>query len=219
MTTKLVVDARERSLIKLLGKEIEVRTLEVGDIMCEYEDGSFWIAERKTADDLAASIHDGRWEEQKDRLLKSGGRVIYIIEGDFRSARFSFQSLMGACVNAAVRDDLLIFRTWAIEETKQLVQQLVKKFPSASTAPRALGLAGLTSKRKKDSEAETIWIRQIMCVPTISESIARAILKHFGTIHDLQQALKDPKAFPDVLIGPNAKLGRARINKLAEVFA
>ncbi len=212
------MDARERSLIQVLGKEIEVRTLEVGDILCEYEDGSFWIAERKTADDLAASIHDGRWKEQKDRLLKSGGRVIYIIEGDLRSARFSFQSLMGACVNAAIQEDLLIFRTWDIEETKQLVQQLLKKFPSASTAPRAR-LAGLTSKRKKDNEQETIWIRQLMCVPMVSESIARAILKHFGTIHDLQQPLKDPKAFPDVLIGPNAKLGRARITKLAEVFA
>ncbi len=66
MTTKLVVDTRERSLIKALGKELEVRTLEVGDILCEYEDGSFWIAERKTADDLAASIHDGRWKEQKE---------------------------------------------------------------------------------------------------------------------------------------------------------
>ncbi len=125
---------------------------------------------------------------------------------------------MGACVNAAIQEDLLIFRTWDIEETKQLVQQLLKKFPSTSTAPRAR-LAGLTSKRKKDSEQETIWIRQLMCVPMISESIARAILKHFDIIHDLQQALKDPKAFADVLIGPNTKLGRACITKLPEVFA
>ncbi len=58
--TRLVVDARERSLIKVLGKDIVVETLEVGDILCEYENGAPWIAERKTADDLAASIRDGR---------------------------------------------------------------------------------------------------------------------------------------------------------------
>ncbi len=214
--TRLVVDARERSLIKVLGKDIVVETLEVGDILCDYESGVPWIAERKTADDLAASIRDGRWEEQKDRLLKSGNKVFYIVEGDLRATRFTFESLVGACVNAAVRDDLILFRTWNIVETKHLILQLVKKCSCTATVPRTLGL---TSKRKKDSLQDTIWIRQLMCVPPISENIARAILKHFDTMQDLQQALKAIEAFPEVQISPNTKLGRARIAKLAEIFA
>lgn len=40
-----------------------------------------FIIERKTADDLAASILDGRYEEQKFRLKNSGiNNVIYLIE-------------------------------------------------------------------------------------------------------------------------------------------
>lgn len=41
-----------------------------------------FIVERKTADDLAASIMDGRYDEQKFRLKHCGlNNVIYLIEG------------------------------------------------------------------------------------------------------------------------------------------
>ena len=50
---RLVVDRRERQLIKLLGSDaVDVQTLDVGDVVCRYE-GSGWVAERKTAKDLA----------------------------------------------------------------------------------------------------------------------------------------------------------------------
>ena len=46
----MIIDARERKLIKLFAADqIVVETLDVGDILCKYEDGSGWIAERKTA--------------------------------------------------------------------------------------------------------------------------------------------------------------------------
>lgn len=41
-----------------------------------------FICERKTADDLAASIIDGRYDEQKFRLKNCDiNNVIYLIEG------------------------------------------------------------------------------------------------------------------------------------------
>ena len=49
----LIIDARERKLIKLFAAEqISVETLDVGDILWKYSDGSGWIAERKTAGNL-----------------------------------------------------------------------------------------------------------------------------------------------------------------------
>ena len=46
----LIIDARERKLIKLFAADqIVVETLDVGDILCKYEDGSGRSAERKTA--------------------------------------------------------------------------------------------------------------------------------------------------------------------------
>ena len=51
---KMTIDARERQLASLFGDggpELEVRTLELGDVMCEYADGSSWVLERKTTHD------------------------------------------------------------------------------------------------------------------------------------------------------------------------
>ena len=216
---RLVIDKRERALIKLFQPDqIEVLTLDVGDVFCEYDDGANWIAERKTAEDLAASIKDGRWDEQKDRLLKSGCTVIYIIEGDLRKAKFTYDALVGVCVNTTLREDVYLHRTSDISETKSVIEHLVKKFQSMVAPPKVL--AGITCKRKKDSQAETIWLRQLMCVPMINESIATTIMKHFVTMGELQQALRgDLKDFPEVRISPTSRLGASRIKKLAEVFA
>ena len=49
---RLFVDARERHLAALFGDSaVTVVTLDVGDVRCEYTDGTSWILERKTAID------------------------------------------------------------------------------------------------------------------------------------------------------------------------
>lgn len=57
--------------------------LSIGDFAFCY-DGEVldYVVERKKADDLAASIIDGRYKEQKYRLKNSGAsHVIYLYEG------------------------------------------------------------------------------------------------------------------------------------------
>ena len=58
----LIVDSRERGLIQLFrqaGCVHQVSALDVGDVLCNYENGRSWVCERKRADDFAASIKDG----------------------------------------------------------------------------------------------------------------------------------------------------------------
>ena len=144
----LVIDKRERALIKLFQPDqIEVQTLDVGDVFCQYDNGANWIAERKTAEDLAASLKDGRWDEQKDRLLKSGCTVVYIIEGGLRKAKFTYDALVGVCVSTTLRDDVYLHRTSDISETKSVIEHLVAKFQSMVAPPKVL--TGITCKRKK----------------------------------------------------------------------
>jgi len=52
----LTVDYRERALRDALALEHGVASLPVGDLVCRYPDGTGWIAERKTAGDLARSV-------------------------------------------------------------------------------------------------------------------------------------------------------------------
>jgi ERCC4-type nuclease len=57
-------------------KKTKKNFVEVTDYVLDF------IIERKTADDLAASIMDGRYEEQKFRLRNCGiNNVIYLVEG------------------------------------------------------------------------------------------------------------------------------------------
>src|SRR6056300_1666333 len=86
------IDYREKYLIELFeekwdNKNIEynIKTLDIGDIIIKDEgDNVIYIIERKTTDDLACSIMDGRYKEQKQRLLSnySPDNIIYIVEGD-----------------------------------------------------------------------------------------------------------------------------------------
>ena len=78
---ELIVDRRERHLLALFGDGgVQAETLELGDVLCK----SCWIAERKSTQDFARSILDGRWDEQKARLASSGLHIFYILEGDFK---------------------------------------------------------------------------------------------------------------------------------------
>ena len=98
---RLVLDARERQLIKLFGSDVEVKTLDVGDIICEYEDGNSWIAERKTADDLARSIIDlvgPKSDETFVLLFWSLFSELFNVFCSFRIRFFSFSWSMWLCL-------------------------------------------------------------------------------------------------------------------------
>ena len=41
-------------------------------------------------------------------------------------------------------------------------------------------------------------MRMLMCIPSVSELVAKALLKHFGTLANLQSALVDISTFPRV---------------------
>lgn len=74
---------------KLGVNSVQARALPVGDMMWVWQDVAGeelvagWLIERKTFHDLSASITDGRYDEQKSRLLDAPGLdgVIYLVEG------------------------------------------------------------------------------------------------------------------------------------------
>lgn len=86
VAARVVVDNRERALIgslKGLGCDVSVQVLSVGDAeIRDRGDALIAVFERKTWGDLASSIRDGRWAEQKARLSTVEGLVAYIVEGD-----------------------------------------------------------------------------------------------------------------------------------------
>ena len=68
--TMLILDRREIILCDALARlEVthEMRALPVGDILCEYEDGAPWVAERTQVGDLENCLPSGRLFQQMPR--------------------------------------------------------------------------------------------------------------------------------------------------------
>ena len=149
-------------------------------------------------------------------MFATGHRVFFCIEGDLRWLGM-YESLLGAMVNASLRSSCC-FRTWDIEETACLVLHLMKKLQNFP--PPGISTGGLRpppqSKRQREAEAEHVFARQLMCVPSVSERIATCLVQHFGDLESLQASLSDVRSFPRIQIGNKTFLGKARIATLAK---
>ena len=208
----LVIDRREHELIKLLEQRLSPRvaSLPVGDVVCSHGDTPVWVMERKTAGDLAKSLTDGRWADQTARLLNAGYPFVYfVIEGDLSATNLPHASLLGAYVNAELREHSTCFRCACAEETAMLIQQLVRKVGVPPGVP-----SGIQAKSKRQRDLETVWVRQLMCIPSISERVARRLLEHFGNLRELQAALRTD-GFPRIRLDARTCIGKARIQILA----
>ena len=89
----LIVDVRERALAASLtaqGTVFTSKALEVGDFLIQAADGRpLLVVERKSHADFAASNRDGRYREQRARLMTvrgNGAAVLYILEGSWSAA-------------------------------------------------------------------------------------------------------------------------------------
>lgn len=116
---KRVLD-QTRSYLESFGAKHEVRRLTIGDFLWIAKDRAGnelvlpYIIERKRMDDLASSIRDGRFHEQKHRLKQSGLRhVIYLVEdyGDNEQLGLPLDSLHQALANARVQTGVQVVRT------------------------------------------------------------------------------------------------------------
>ena len=116
----------------------------------------------------------------------AAGCPIFIIEGDTRNTSLPYKSMLGAVVNCELRGTARVFRTWDVNETAYLLSHLVHKMQALHTHPSGFG----TSKRTHDSDPTAVWMRQLMCTPSISEKIARTMMNEFGSLSQLIDALR-----------------------------
>ena len=97
---KLFVDSREPvgliELLKVRVKNIEFGNLDIGDFIIKNDnDEIVLIFERKSLNDLIASIKDGRYAEQSFRLSQmslNNHHIYYVIEGTL-SPQYSVQKI------------------------------------------------------------------------------------------------------------------------------
>ena len=127
------IDFREKDILKYCtemnkDKDIEIKTenLLLGDILINK-----LLIERKTINDLAASIVDGRYKEQSFRLLKAleeGFKVFYFIEGnmDLYTGAISKNTLVST-IYSLTNKGFQVLLTKNSKETSFFILQFAEK--------------------------------------------------------------------------------------------
>jgi len=202
MSTILKVDHRESKLKELISSSELVpvyENLAHGDIQIIINDIPLFIFERKTIDDLIASIKDGRYKNQKAILLASGyttSQIYYIIEGNVKWSTSPRQSIdktvHGAIINTLLRDKIGIFMSKNIEETFELIQLIykrVKEDPSKYKNEEQVEKQIITMS-VVDKNTPEICFRNMLCqIPNISGKSADAIATRFCTMKSMLSEL------------------------------
>ena len=135
---KIIIDERETVLYEHLSEfmkknpqsfiSIVKKVIPLGDIVLEHDDGTvITIIERKTFQDLLASIRDGRYEEQSFRLIHSSGihrhNIQYIIEGILNQITnlASRSTIFSAMTSLNHFKGFSVYRTASVQETAEYV--------------------------------------------------------------------------------------------------
>ena len=196
--------------VSIINHEIRSERLPIGDIVIydQTQQNDIVIFERKTLNDLAASIRDGRYKEQSFRLIESATatgfhthNIVYIIEGDLarydeRHTQITKTALHSAMVSLMYYKGLSVIRTQNVGETADFILHFADKVAKesaggarpayddeASTAtPTAQAYSEVSTKKEKRDYITRDNIGEIMLaqVPGVSAKMAAAILAKYG---------------------------------------
>ena len=197
-TVRAVVDTRERELAPLLSPW-PLRTLPVGDIWIGLSGEEMDVAagglviERKTTDDLEASILDGRYREQRTRLTtycqQRGARPLYVIEGlmDRLWGKLTQEVLQKYLNRLMLRYGVSVIHTESTEGTAALCKQLASQigadkavFVSADPAALAYSSTVSVSKKENRDNPRNFAAAALQGCPGISSAAAEAVLTACG---------------------------------------
>jgi len=210
------MDTRENDLIGIMNAKAEltadmvVKQLPVGDIWigvegegdeAKMQEGGL-IIERKSIRDLEASILDGRYREQRGRILaycqENKTRPMYILEGSYTSGtgRLQKKALMKFVNRLIFHYQIPVMQTATIYETAELVQAMIEQWKETDPSKN---LQVKTSEVKvtdgihiqKKANAADPKLFAICCLaqcPGISVKMAEAILEEYHTLQGVLQA-------------------------------
>ena len=209
---------------------VERQRLDVGDVILSFEDSDY-IIERKTWNDLISSICDGRWSDQKKRMLQANDddnkkkQYAYIIEGELTDwvdggrSKMNQTAVWAALIKTQVRDNIHIFHTKDKLSSVQLILYLHKQFKTNGFETKLdRTITGLgVNKRKRDnlSSPESLYTAMLTIIPGMSKQKADTITASFPTVLKLTTANEQQIA---ELKCNDRKIGHILAKKIHETF-
>jgi ERCC4-type nuclease len=230
---KIQIDFREKDLISKICNYEDVNTetlsLPVGDIIiCKEQNETEFIIERKTIADLSASIKDGRFREQKQRLLdsiKDESKIVYIIEGEWNTKLLPKNIIDGAILNLMFIHNYKVIRTYNLDNTIEMISLMYKKIESNKISKERENGMCVQLISKKDKDKTKVFENQLCMINGVSLKIADAIKKQYTSMFCLieeymkKETEKEKEMLlVDLVITDKRKIGKALSKKIYMSF-
>lgn len=180
--------------------KIERCQLSLGDvIICENDGNERIIIERKTLNDLAASIKDGRYEEQGFRLQAcdvENHKIFYLIEGKLDAYKphkwqVERKSILSSFVSITYSKGFSLYRSDTITESAEWIIAYADKLGRLQDKSRT-NYADVSSRAKKAHiTRDNILTMMLSQVPGVSVGIANAIVAKYPSLQTLLEVNKN----------------------------
>lgn len=202
---ELVLDTREGDLqvaLKTTGIAFTVEQLMIGDIAFRRDGQNVLLLERKTLRDLASSLSDARYKEQKMRLIEysqaNNFPILYIFESfnpesyttylektPDTTRRPDYSTLISCLLHTTVRDRIFTYVTRDLLDTVDVLRRIwrcMEKYPGQFNG-RIIGsregndewVDHVKIKKAANNDPQTCYIMQLATIPGISRIAAKEI--------------------------------------------
>lgn len=178
-SVRIIADERERksgipTLLKEIGIDLEVRTLDIGDYIVAPET----VVERKSIHDLLSSVFDGRLFSQCARLKEHFERPAVLMEGNIDELENITDNPMifyGAVSTVILEFGIPIMPTPSAVHTAKMLVAL------ATSTDRSTSRKPYLKRIRKSSNLEHQQLSILCSLPGVGEKFAERMLQKFGT--------------------------------------
>ena len=175
--SRIVIDDRERKsgipeLIKKIGINVEIKTLQVGDYIVSPET----VVERKSIQDFMSSIFDGRLFDQCNRLKENFQFPIILLEGNVDEIEDIMENPLvfyGAMSTIVIDFKIPIIPTPNASDTAKLLVAMCSRKESTN--------GHYLKKIKKSTDIDKQQLSVLSSLPGVGEKTAIRMLEKFGT--------------------------------------
>lgn len=208
LASEFVQVIEQKNILKNMDVEFQVKRkrLDVGDIEVVYADGRL-VFERKTWEDLRASIIDTRASDQKMRLKRyveecveanpgEKSHIFYIIEGELQEwtmssvhSKLPSSRLYQYLFLTQVRDNMHVLHLKNKNDIcKSILYMAIKGLRGELGQTDRVDVGGRVarySKKRKNTSSDGTWYNMLCSIEGVGEKKARAITETYPTAKKL----------------------------------
>ena len=200
---ELIIDSRENKILEQLEANPQLVSsykykkeyLDLGDFVISDGIGHTLFFERKTWADLAGSLKDGRYREQRSRLLEQRDssaaetiKVCYIIEGLYGE---EYKSEKHAVTRLQFVYNIPVIFSQSLMNTIEILKDFLEKekldaFFTEGRDPLLDQIEARSNGKKKNYDNARLFFAQCLAtIKGVSGPMALAITEKWSTLHDL----------------------------------